>query len=49
MAEVGQKIAAQQAEVESARAATYEAELALDALQQEFASSGAPEEWSKEP
>jgi hypothetical protein len=48
-AELGQKIAAKQAEVDSARAATHHAELALDALQQEFAASGAPEEWSKEP
>ena len=47
-AELGPKITAKQAEVESARAATHEAELALEALQQEFASGGAPEEWSEE-
>jgi len=47
-AELGPKITAKQTEVESARAATHEAELALEALQREFASSGAPEEWSEE-
>ncbi len=47
-AEVGQKIAAKQAEVDSARAATDKAAKALEQLQQEFASSGAPPEWSEE-
>lgn len=48
-AELEQKIDAKQAEVESARAATHDAETALEALQKEFAASGAPEEWSREP
>jgi hypothetical protein len=47
-AELGQKIPAKQAEVESARAATHDAELALEALQREFAASGSPEEWGTE-
>lgn len=47
-AELAQKIPAKQAEVDSARAATNKATQELEELQQEFASSGAPEEWSTE-
>ena len=48
-AELAQKIPAKQAEVDAARAATEKATQELAELQQEFAASGAPEEWSAEP
>lgn len=41
------QIPAKQAEVEIKRAATAKAQAALDALEQEFKQSGAPEEWSQ--
>lgn len=47
-ADLAQKIPAKQAEVDSARAATAKATQELEELQQEFAASGAPEEWSAE-
>ncbi len=46
--ELAQKVAAKQSEVDSARAATQKATQALEDLKHEFASSGAPEEWSSE-
>jgi len=48
VAELAQKIPAKQAEVDAARAATEKATHELEELQQEFAASGAPEEWSAE-
>jgi hypothetical protein len=47
-AELAQKIPAKQTEVDAARAATEKATQELEELQQEFAASGAPEEWSAE-
>ena len=47
-AELAQKIPAKQTEVDAARAATDKATQELENLQQEFAASGAPEEWSAE-
>jgi hypothetical protein len=47
-AELAQKIPAKQSEVDAARAATEKATQELEELQQEFAASGAPEEWSAE-
>ena len=47
-ADLAQKIPAKQAEVDAARAATEKATQELAELQQEFATSGAPEEWSAE-
>jgi hypothetical protein len=47
-ADLAQKIPAKQAEVDAARAATEKATQELEDLQQEFAASGAPEEWSAE-
>lgn len=41
------QIPAKQSEVEVKRAATAKAQEALDALEQEFKQSGAPEEWSQ--
>lgn len=46
--ELVQKVAAKQVEVDSARIATQEATQAIEELKREFASSGAPEEWSSE-
>jgi hypothetical protein len=47
-AELAQKIPDKQTEVDAARAATDKATRELEDLQQEFAASGAPEEWSAE-
>jgi hypothetical protein len=47
-AELAQKIPAKQIELDAARAATEKATQELEELQQEFAASGAPEEWSAE-
>jgi hypothetical protein len=47
-AELAQKIPAKQTELDAARAATEKATKELEELQQEFAASGAPEEWSAE-
>ena len=49
VAELAQKIPAKQTEVDAARAATEKATQELEELQQDFAASGAPEEWSAEP
>jgi hypothetical protein len=47
-ADLAQKIPAKQTEVDAARAVTEKATQELEELQQEFAASGAPEEWSAE-
>jgi hypothetical protein len=46
-AEFDDKVKAKQDEVSDKRAATREAQRALDDLQDEFKASGAPEEWSE--
>jgi hypothetical protein len=47
-ADLAQKIPAKQSEVDTARAVTEKATQELEELQQEFAASGSPEEWSAE-
>ena len=46
-ASITAQVSAKEAEVESARAVTAEAEKKLAALEQEFQSSGAPAEWTQ--
>jgi len=48
-AAIAAQVAAKQSEVESRSAATAQAQQDLDALEQEFKQSGAPDEWSQPP